>query len=100
MDKAPTVLGTLDMTALPTNGQSAGQIDAACPLNPGQTTCNAAGFVALNAPVGGWTISRIQFSPQSGGPAIQLSKHGDLSFRVEPHGDLDLPSSATVSEIN
>jgi hypothetical protein len=98
VDKAPNVAGTLAAYAL--YPQGAKQFELSCNLTQGQTTCTTANTVPLDAPVGDWTVQRITFTPSAPqSQTVELSRQGNASFKIEPHGDLNLPSSATVSNI-
>ena len=96
VDKAPNVGGALAAHATYRGNQQI-TIDMNCSLSKGETSCHSSAWVPVNAPVGEWTISSITFQPYSSS-GVELTKHGDLSFRVDP-AQIELPSSATVSEI-
>jgi hypothetical protein len=97
LNQASNFPASVGVNILP-DGQTVGGLTLTCGLDQGQSTCEPSARIPLNAKAGKWNISEITFQPVSGEQKV-LSKHGDLSFEVVPHGNIVLPGSATISEI-
>lgn len=97
VDPAPSLDGVVYLHVGPDGG--ADQLVLSCGLPKAVTKCEASGRMPLDAKLGKWTIMKISFQPSAPSAEKELSRNGDLSFQVDPHGDVVLPDSATVSGI-
>lgn len=97
VNRAPSLDGTIYVHIGPEGGTD--QLTLRCNLNTGATTCQSGERMPLDAKLGKWTIRKITFQPLAPSPEKELTKSGDLSFQVIPHGEVVFPDSATVSGI-
>jgi hypothetical protein len=97
IDKAPNLDGGVYVGMAPDGGEV--EMTSRCNLPMGTTTCRATATVALGAKTGKWSIAKFAFQPAAGGPEKELTKHGDLSFRIVARTDVIEPDSATVTAI-
>lgn len=97
VNRAPSLDGRIYVRVGPEGGND--ELTLPCNLNTGATMCQAGERMPLDAKLGKWTIRKITFQPLASSPEKELTKGGDLSFQVIPHGEVVFPNSATVSGI-
>jgi hypothetical protein len=98
LDKAPNTAGRVYAELTP-EGEKSAAASVQSETIKGQTTVTLVGTMTLEAKLGKWSITKMQYFPEAAQSGHDLSLSGDLSFQVVPHEDISVPSAATVSQI-
>jgi hypothetical protein len=98
LDKAPNTDGRVYAELTPDGEQSAAA-SVQSGTAKGQTSVTLRGTLTLEAKLGKWHISKMQYFPATAQQGTDLALSGDLTFQVAPHEDITIPSGAKVIQI-
>lgn len=98
LDKAPNTDGRVYAELTP-DGDKVAAASAQSATAKGQTTVTLRGTLTLDAKLGMWRITKMQYFPATAQQGTDLALSGDLSFQVAPHGEITVPSGANVTQI-
>ena len=98
LDKASNTGGRVYAELTP-DGEKSAAAGVQGATTKGQTSVSLRGTLTLEAKLGKWRITKMQYIPAAAQQGTDLALSGDLSFRVDPHEEIIVPPSATVTQI-